>query len=433
MPSRRAHRLVALAAALAALTGTAACGRSDSPKADAPATRADGTVDAARCTGTTTGVTSDTITFGLSNPQSGPSASAGKSRDGIQAYFAYANAELGGVKGHKLRLVAKDDAAQSARTVTNVNDMLDKDKVFGFVQNLGTPNNLAVWNRLDKQCVPNLLVANGSPSLVDPVNHPFTLIANVPYADEVKAFVDYLVANHPGAKIASITENSDFGKSYRDPLAKAVRGTSVSVVSQQTYEQSDPNVVPQMTAIKASGATALFIGAAALKCPQSIDAAAKSFDVVYLSANCTSKATVGLAKPQFSDGVITESARLDPLDPTAASNPRLETYFAKMKQYAPGSDARNGSVLYGWDQATILRQILEASPALDRVAVINTARHLTLDSPGLAQDGIVWKTDGIADPYPVESFRLQKYDGKAGHFVSMGTLVSYEGRSGQFR
>src|SRR4051812_15057092 len=414
-----------------ALTTTTACGRGDSADTNAPATRADGTVDPARCSGTTTGVTKDSITFGISNPQSGPAAAVGKSRDGIQAYFDYVNAEQGGVQGRKLKLVSKDDASQASRTVANVNEMLEKDKVFGFIQNLGTPQNLAIWDRLDKECVPNLLVANGSPALVDPVNHPFTLIANVAYSAEAAAFVDYLVQTKPGAKIASISENSDFGKSYRDPLAKAAEGKNVKIVTQQTYEPTDQNVIPQMTAIRAAGADALFIGGAALKCPQSIDAAAGQFDVVYMSANCTSKSTVGLAKPEFSNGVISESSRLDPLNPQATSQPAMQTYFGKLKQYAPNGDPTNSQLTYGWDQAAILVEILKAAPALDRVAVINTARNLTLNQPGLQQDGVVWKMGGINDPYPLESFRFQRWDSKAGHWTPQEPLISYEGRTGQ--
>ena len=49
-------------------------------------------------------------------------------------------------------------------------------------QNVGTPNNLAVWDQLDQQCIPNLLAATGDQGLVDPENHPFTLIANPAYA-----------------------------------------------------------------------------------------------------------------------------------------------------------------------------------------------------------------------------------------------------------
>lgn len=429
-----ARSALALTAAVATLAATAACGRNDSPAAGA-STAANGVIDASRCTGTTTGVTADSITFGLSHPESGPSAVTGQISKGVQAWFDYVNAEQGGVKGHRLKLVTKDDGAAPARTVANVNEMLEKDKVFGFVQNLGTPNNLAVRDRLDKQCVPNLLVANGSPALVDPVGHPFTLIANAPYAAEVAAFVDYVEKNQPGARIASISENSDFGKSYRTPLEKVVQGRSVTLATQQTYEPSDPDVASQFTAIKASKANALFVGAAAVKCPQSLDAkAGLGIRTTYVSANCTSKAILGLAKPENVDGVLSENANMDPNDPGTASDPRMKLYFDKVKQYAPGVDPRNSLIAYGWTQGAILTRILAASPSLDRVAVMNTARNLTIsDGPGVLDRGIVWKTAGTADPYPIESFRLTRWDSSVGRFRPLPDLSSYEGRSGQLR
>jgi branched-chain amino acid transport system substrate-binding protein len=387
-------------------------------------------VNPSACRGTTDGVTSDTITFGLSHPESGPSAVTGQIAGGVRAYFDYANAELGGVKGHKFKLVTMDDAAQPSRTVANVNAMLSQDKVFGFVSNVGTPNNLAIQDQMEKQCVPNLLLSTGSPALVDPVNHPFTIIANATYATEAYAFVDYLAKNDPGASIASITEDSDFGKSYRDPLVAAAKAKNLTVVSQQTYEPTDTNVAAQFTAIRASKATALFIGAAGLKCAQSIDAGAGQFAATYLSANCTSVAIISLAKPANSNGLLSESALLDPSIPANADNERMKTYYAKVKQYAPSVDPKNSLISYGWTEGAILREILEKSPALDRVSVVNTARNLDLtDTPGLLQDGVHWKTSGVSDPYPIESFRLQKWDSSTTHFVPFPDLTSYEGRS----
>ncbi|MCW2530367.1 MAG: Extracellular ligand-binding receptor [Pseudonocardiales bacterium] len=436
-------RGIVVAAATVAAVALAACssgsaagnsaeetGRSSGSASSARVDPATGKVNPSACHNTTAGVTSDTITFGLSHPESGPSAVTGQIADGVRAYFDYANAELGGVKNHKFKLVTMDDAAQPARTVANVNAMLAKDAVFGFVSNLGTPNNLAIRDQLEKQCVPNLLISTGSAALVDPVDHPFTVIANATYATEAYAFVDYVAKNNPGASIASITEDSDFGKSYREPLLAAAKAKNLTVVSQQTYEPTDTNVAAQFTAIRATKATALFIGAAGLKCAQSIDAGAGQFAATYLSANCTSVSILKLAKPANSNGLLSETALLDPNLPANADNDRVKTYFAKVKQYAPSADPKSSLISYGWTEAAILREILQRSPALDRVSVINTAHNLDLsDTPGLLQNGVHWKTAGIEDPYPIESFRLQRWDSSTSLFVPFSDVTSYEGRS----
>ena len=448
--SRR--RLLAVALAGTAVATAAGCGSSSTgsgnaapsasasrgPTKSAPATSsakvdpATGMINAKFCQNTTEGVTSNSITFGLSHPESGPSAATAKTADGVKAFFDYANAELGGVKGHALKLITMDDGAQASRTVANVNQMLEQDHVFGFVQNQGTPNNLAIRDRLDAECVPNLLVSSGSSALVSPIQHPFTLIANATQAAEVNAFVDYVVEHSPGAKIATISENSDFGKSYRDPMVQAVKGKNVTLVTQQTYDPTDADVTSQFTAIRASKATALFVGATALKCPQSLDAADHMYSPVYLSVTCTSKFFVQLAKPENSDGIISESALMDPTDPGTASNARMKFYFEKMKKYAPSADPTNSNISYGWTEAAILYDILNASPRLDRVDVMNTANHLTISNgPGVLQDGVVWKTSTPADPYPVESFRLESWNSAKKSFVPMPDLISYEGKSSQ--
>jgi branched-chain amino acid transport system substrate-binding protein len=417
------------------LLGIAGCNRgsdgtSNSGSTASSSSKAAALIDPSRCHNTTTGVTSDTITFGLSHPESGPSAATGRIADGTQAYFNYLNAEKGGVKGHQLKLIKKDDSFAPARTVANVNQMIEQDKVFGFVGNLGTPNNLAIWDRLDQQCIPNLLVVNGAPALVDPKGHPFTLIANAAYATEVTQFVNYLKKNKPDAKIALLYENDDFGKSYEVPLQKAVQGTSLKLVSEKSYQVTDPSVATQMTAIGASGADTLFIGAQGLKCPQAIDAAkGLGITTTYLTVNCTSKAIIGLAKPEAAEGIISESGSMDPGNAKWASNARMQDYLTNAKKYGGPIDPTNSSIAYGWNIGVVLADILNASPKLDRVSVMNTARSLTIKSPGTYLDGVTWQTDGAKDPYPIEAFTLQKYDSTKHLFEQMGPLLTFEGQT----
>ena len=95
----------------------------------------------------TAGVTGDTITIGTSLPQSGTYAAFSAILNGEQAYFDYINAK-GGVevagKKYKIKLVAKDDAYEASKTVTNVQSLLNDDKVFALFNVVGTKNNLAI-------------------------------------------------------------------------------------------------------------------------------------------------------------------------------------------------------------------------------------------------------------------------------------------------
>ena len=57
---------------------------------------------------------------------------------GIEAAFRAEN-EDGGVDGRMLRLVAADDAYEPARTTETMQQLYERDQVFGFIGNVGTP------------------------------------------------------------------------------------------------------------------------------------------------------------------------------------------------------------------------------------------------------------------------------------------------------
>ena len=146
----------------------------------------------------TTGVTGDTITIGTSLPQSGLYAAFSAILDGEQAYIDYTNAN-GGVtvagKKYQIKLVAKDDAYVASKTVTNVQSLLTDDHVFALLNVVGTKNNLAIRDLVNRECVPDLFAASGATQWG---NHKFPWLIGselVPYPLEVKTFVDYLKAD----------------------------------------------------------------------------------------------------------------------------------------------------------------------------------------------------------------------------------------------
>ena len=110
-------------------------------------------------------MTGDTITIGTSLPQSGPYSAFVAILKGEQSYFDYVNAQ-GGVevagKKYQIKLVAKDDAYDAGKTVTNVQSLINDTKVFALFNVVGTKNNLAIRNTVNTQCVPDLLIASGA-------------------------------------------------------------------------------------------------------------------------------------------------------------------------------------------------------------------------------------------------------------------------------
>lgn len=87
----------------------------------------------------TPGVSRDEIVVGSIQDLSGPVAMLGAPvRDGMLMRFEEANA-AGGLYGRTLRLVVEDAAYDPKKAVLAARKLLQRDRVFAFLANLGTP------------------------------------------------------------------------------------------------------------------------------------------------------------------------------------------------------------------------------------------------------------------------------------------------------
>ena len=90
---------------------------------------------------------------------------------------------------------------------------------------LGTANNLAVWDTTNDECMPQLLNATGAAQWGDVENHPWTTGMQIDYFSEAQLWKLWLEAEHPDLKkVAMLTFNNDFGKSYAAGLPGGDRG-----------------------------------------------------------------------------------------------------------------------------------------------------------------------------------------------------------------
>jgi len=242
----------------------------------------------------TVGVTGNTISIGTSLPESGLYQAFTAIRDGEKSYFQYLNA-LGGVevagKKYQIKLVAKGDAYDAGKTVTNVQSLINDSKVFALFNVVGTKNNLAIRNYVNTNCVPDLLIASGAVQWGNQ-KYPWMLGSElVPYPLEMRAFVDYLKQKKPNATIALLRASDDFGQSYEESLKSLIKGTKLKLVQTQSYDAEGADVKSQVTSLAATHADAFVIGAALLACPAALNAKGDAgwHPITYLSGTCVSK------------------------------------------------------------------------------------------------------------------------------------------------
>ena len=216
------------------------------------------------------GITDTEIKFFSSMPTSGPLAGFGPIADGMRSYFEYVN-EQGGVDGRTITLDVTDDGYQPDKTKTNVDEALGSGAYAGMPVIIGTPNNLAVWDTLNDECMPQLLNGTGAPQWGDIVNHPWTTGMQLDYASEAGLWAQWLLTEHPDVTtVAAVNFNNDFGNAYVEGFESAIEGTDIEVVEQQSHEPTAPDLTNQFTTIAASGAEVVLIETSGAFCTQAM-------------------------------------------------------------------------------------------------------------------------------------------------------------------
>src|SRR6185312_7522272 len=159
------------------------------------------------------GVTDTEIKIGNIMPYSGPASAYGVIGKTEQAYFNKINAE-GGINGRKIAFVSYDDGYSPPKTVEQTRRLVESDEVLLVFNAMGTAANSAVQKYLNARKVPQLFVSSGAAKWNDPLNFPWTMGFTPSYETEGFIYAKFVLEQRPGAKVAILFQNDDFGKDY---------------------------------------------------------------------------------------------------------------------------------------------------------------------------------------------------------------------------
>jgi ABC-type branched-subunit amino acid transport system substrate-binding protein len=195
------------------------------------------------------GVFQDRIVFGQSAAFEGPAAALGRGmRDGIRAAFHEANRD-GGIDGRKLDLVSYDDGYEPEKAIANVERLIDKDKVFALIGEVGTPTSKAVQPIATDQRVPFIGPFTGAAFLRDPA---LDNVVNVraSYDQETEAWVEYLARGLGLTRIAILYQDDSFGRAGYDGVRRALAKRRMALVAEGTYMRNTTAVKRALLAIR---------------------------------------------------------------------------------------------------------------------------------------------------------------------------------------
>jgi ABC-type branched-subunit amino acid transport system substrate-binding protein len=157
------------------------------------------------------GVSADKIVFGQSAAFKGPAAALGLGmRQGILAAFEEANAG-GGISGRTLELVSYNDGYEPNKAIENTKRLLDDDKVFALIGEVGTPTSKAAQPIASDMGVPFIGPFTGAEFLRTPYKRT-VINVRASYYQETEAMVERLVADLGISRIAILYQDDSYGR-----------------------------------------------------------------------------------------------------------------------------------------------------------------------------------------------------------------------------
>jgi branched-chain amino acid transport system substrate-binding protein len=360
------------------------------------------------------GVTHDEIVIGNTAPYSGPVSALGATIKAAAAYFQKVNDD-GGVNGRKIRFVTYDDAYSPPKAFEQTRRLVENDEVLLVFGSLGTPTNAAVQKYLNDKQIPQLFVMSGAARFHDPATAPWSMGWPLSLRDEGFVPGKYIEGATPGAKIAVLYQNDDFGRDLLSGLTAALGTASGAIVAKATYDVGAPTIDSQILQLKASGADHVMSFTTPKYTAQAIRRVAETGWKAKVFIPQSSASVGGVLKPagiENSQGVVSWASYKDPTDATWRDDPGMKAWIDFMQRYYPDGDRTDISNVVGYLLAkTMVTTLQQAGDDLSRANVMRQATKLKDVTYDMLLPGVT--IDTTRTPFtPLSQAQMLKFTGE---------------------
>lgn len=304
------------------------------------------------------GIAKGEIVLGSSQPLSGTLAYMGKAVDeGMRTYFDMLN-EQGGVNGRKIKLITYDDELKPAKSVANAKLLVERDKVFAMVGNIGHATNISAYEYSSAKKVPTI----GAMSISDLTSNPpreLLYVLPSPQSTETAAYIDNAVEVLKAKKIAMLYQNDGWGKPAYDIAVKRMEKHGLKLVEAQTFERFATDLTSQVFKLKQAEPDVVIVYALGQEAVQFFRSAEK------LSWKPTVFGAGGLNDPKFIELLGKTQSKLyvaSYYDAVDGNNPAIQAFFARYAKLYPKS-APTSMALMGYSAAAVTAEALSRAGA----------------------------------------------------------------------
>ena len=355
------------------------------------------------------------IRIGNVMPYSGPLSEFGAIGKAEAAYFDMVNAR-GGINGHKIRFITRDDNSDPATALELTRSLVEKDDVHLMFGSFGSPSNLATRRYLNEKKIPQLFGASGDEELSRAKAFPWTMGWQPSFRSEGRIYANYLQAYYPSKKIVVLWQNDQFGRMLYKGIQEGLGDLNRHILVDIAFDIADEHLEGHVSILKRAGADIfVFLGVPSTASKVIKLAASLNWHPVFIVNDASASIANAMAPAglENSSGVISAAFLKDPSDPAWKNDPAMKDWFAFMDKYHQVESTNNSAALYGYAAAEALTQVLkQCGDDLSRENIMRQAASLRNYQPTVALPNIRMNTS--ADSYlPIRQMRLVQFDGRS--------------------
>ena len=325
------------------------------------------------------GISANEIRFGMVGPFSGSARELGRQMKlGIETAFDRVN-EAGGINGRKLHLFAADDGYEPSRTLDAMKQLYEKDQVFGFIGNVGTPTAaVAIPYALQHRAL-FFGAFTGSGLLRNDPPDRYVFNYRASYAEETSAVVNYLikVRRVQPRQIAVFAQQDAYGDAGFAGVAKAFRalGANDSAILRMNYKRNTIDVDDAVSQLKTQKPQirAVVMVATYRAAAKFIEKTRDAYPgMIYTNVSFVGSTELAeeltLLGPRFANGVIVTQV----VPAVGGYSSAVLEYKNALNKYFPGEEPDYVS-LEGYIASKVLIQgLAKAGPQIDTEKLIDT-------------------------------------------------------------
>ncbi|MGQ9476468.1 MAG: ABC transporter substrate-binding protein [Actinomycetota bacterium] len=189
------------------------------------------------CGGEEGGTAKSTIKIGVVLSESGPNEPLGKPERNAIGLFVKRLNDAGGINGHRVEVIIKDDQSDSNKAQQAVIELLEQEDVVAVIGSSGTGPTLAMKQETTKRGVPQVCMAAGANIMEGDITWIFR---TPPTATEAgKKALEYISETLKVTRVALLYDTNPFGTDGRDVVVREAAAYGLEVVATEGYQSTD--------------------------------------------------------------------------------------------------------------------------------------------------------------------------------------------------